>query len=66
MIYGLLGVFCEGPLVPPSAPLTPVASCDGCVAGSIFPLPLVPDDAPVEDALSEGFIAGPFVLPGAP
>lgn len=61
-----LGPLSAGPFVPPAAPFTPVASCDGSVPGSILLLPLVPLEAPDADPPSGCFAAGPFVLPGAP
>ena len=69
--YGLVGAGGLGdePFLLPSAPFTPVESCEGTVALLVLdvspPTPVLPEDVPVEELLL-GWAAGPFLPPVSP
>ena len=58
------GFLSDGPLVLSRAPFTPAASCDGDIPCSPVLVPLLLDVPVVEE--SDGFAAGPFLLPVSP
>ena len=58
------GFLSDGPLVLSRAPFTPAAFCDGDIPCSPVLVPLLLDVPVVEE--SDGFAAGPFLLPVSP